>query len=276
MNKESIKQLFPGIHHFYRESKFFARTLFIRSLRYTFLSSDSAVTRLGSQHGWTFVQRDYLENCTLISVGLGEDASFDIEFINRYNAFVYILDPTPRSVSYFHEILSNCGRTKTAEYVIGWRQPIESYDLTRVSSKNFNMIPKALWVFSGVINMYSPKNLLHNDYSITNLQKTTDSLSLPCLTFRDLLEEIEIDIDSVGILKLDIEGAGTEVLANIIGDGFRPRQILVEFEEIFVFSFRNLRKLRSIVTLLKDSGYLLIYSDHVANFTYEYQGKMRA
>ena len=271
MKKETIKKAFPGCYRFYRESKFYARTLFIPKLRRVSLDATHRVTRLGSQHGWAFIERDYLDSSILISVGLGEDASFDIDFMNMYKAKVYVVDPTPRSINHFQEIVSKFGNRKICEYVLGWRQPIESYELLNVSNNNLVLVPKALWITSGIIKLYSPKNPNHNDFSITNLQKTLETIDVPCITLRDLLSEYKISFGSVGILKLDIEGAATEVLTNIIREGFRPKQILVEFEEIFVVSIRNWRKLRMITNFLDDSGYLLVHSDHVANFTYEYQ-----
>ena len=59
------------------------------------------ITKLGSNDGgWAFVETDVLFNSKIISCGLGEDASFDIEFASRYKSKVIIIDPTPRSGSH--------------------------------------------------------------------------------------------------------------------------------------------------------------------------------
>ena len=78
----------------------------------------------------------------------------------------------------------------------------------------------------------------------------------------------------IKLLKLDVEGAATEVLLNILNDGFRPRQILVEFEEIFTFSIGNVRKLKLISKSLLEADYELISTDYAANFIYEFAGEV--
>jgi hypothetical protein len=51
--------------------------------------------RLGSAYGgWTFEPSSDLERATILSCGLGEDASFDVEFAAAFNARVIIVDPT--------------------------------------------------------------------------------------------------------------------------------------------------------------------------------------
>jgi FkbM family methyltransferase len=269
--KTYLKKNFPFFHLFYRNLKYRLRIHFVPKLREDTSSKFGKITRLGSEHGWSFLEKDYLKSCILISVGVGEDISFDVDFANRFNAQVYLVDPTPISLLYFQLVKTNFGKPKKFDYVEGGVQPVDSYELTNVSNENFRLISKALWIYSGFVEFYAPRNPDHNSFSITNLQGTAEKISVPCITFRDLLSELEIDLHEVGILKLDIEGAATEVLANIIYEGFRPKQILVEFEEVFVLSIRNLQKLRHISELLDNSGYFLVYSDHIANFTFEYQ-----
>src|SRR3569832_187068 len=66
--------------------------------------------RLGSCYGgWTFVEDPALCGSVMISCGLGEDASFDIEFAARFGAQVLLVDPTPRAIKHFEEISSKYG-----------------------------------------------------------------------------------------------------------------------------------------------------------------------
>ena len=100
---------------------------------------------LGSEYGgWDFVDDKNLENCTIISAGLGEDASFDIEFANKYNAKVIIVDPTPRAIKHFNAIITSLGNASKTEYVVGGKQPINSYDLSNLKKDNFFLVKKAL------------------------------------------------------------------------------------------------------------------------------------
>ena len=64
--------------------------------KYDFVEKKNLV-RLGSVYGgWTFENKKNLYGSTILSCGLGEDASFDIEFANMYNAKIIIVDPIPK------------------------------------------------------------------------------------------------------------------------------------------------------------------------------------
>ena len=268
--RNKIKGNFPRFHRFYRTIKFNYRTLFVPRLRTIRQKEINKIAFAGSEHGWAFVERKYLFNSVVISVGLGEDASFDVDFCNKYGARLLIVDPTPQSIVHFQAITSNFGMAKRINYVQGGKQPVESYELSKISAGKFDLIPKALWIKTGWINFYVPKNPDHTSFSITNIQGTSASIEVPSVTYHDLLIETGIDEESVRVLKLDIEGAATEVLSSLIKEGYRPNQILVEFEEVFVFSIRNLLKLRRVTKLLGIAGYQLMHTNFIANFTYEY------
>ena len=60
--------------------------------------------------GWTFVDDGSLFGCTIISAGLGEDGTFDVEFASKYNAKVVIVDPTPRAKEHYDGIVSRLGK----------------------------------------------------------------------------------------------------------------------------------------------------------------------
>jgi hypothetical protein len=84
--------------------------------------------RLGSDYGgWTFEPSTDLQNSAIVSCGLGEDASFDIEFASRFGAKVIIVDPTPRAIRHFDEIQKRVGQPAVQSYVKGGKQPIASY-----------------------------------------------------------------------------------------------------------------------------------------------------
>ena len=268
--RNSIKGHFPRYHRFHRAMLFKCRTFFVPKLRTIHQGEFNKIAFAGSEHGWAFVEREYLFNAIMISVGLGEDASFDVDFCNMYEARVFLVDPTPQSIDHFQAIVGNFGVARKINYVQGGKQPVDSYELSNISAENFVLIPKALWINTGFINFYVPKNPDHNSFSITNIQRTNVSIEVPSITYPHLLLESEINEDAVRILKLDIEGAATEVLSSLIKAGYRPNQILVEFEEVFVFSIGNLIKLRKVTKLLDRAGYQLMYTNLIANFSYEY------
>ena len=61
---------------------------------------------LGTPYGgWYFSETNLPKNPTLLSAGVGEDISFDIEILNNFSAKVYFVDPTPRSISHIDKII---------------------------------------------------------------------------------------------------------------------------------------------------------------------------
>lgn len=268
--KKIVKESIPGFIPFFRRFKFSIRTFFLPRLRNINTSQGRNNLKLGSdEHGWTFLDRDYLYGSTILSVGLGEDASFDIEFCNRFASKVIIVDPTPRSTRHFSEIAMHFGEERSADYMVGGKQLIQAYDLSKISNINLVYIASALWKTTEEVQFFAPENPEHTSYSITNLQGTDDSITVQALTYRDLLLEVNEKAEDIKLLKLDIEGAATEVISSILLSGFRPNQILVEFEELANLSVKNYRKLRNVSKLLINCDYVLVYSDFQTNFTFE-------
>lgn len=271
--KIKIKKRFPSVALRYRHLKFFLRTIFLRQFRPKKHDQKVSVCRFGSEYGgWEFADREYLYDATVISAGLGLDASFDVEFCSKYRATVFLLDPTPRSASHFEDIRQNFGRKRSCGYVEGGYQPVSSYELSKVSNSNFQLIPMAIWDETGLVEFFAPLNPNHVNFSITNLQKTSESIMVPAISYGSLLQFINKSEDEIKLLKLDVEGAATEVLLNILSNGFRPKQILVEFEELFVYSLKNFKKLKEISKALLEAEYELVSTDFVANFIYEFIG----
>lgn len=65
------------------------------------------------------------------------------------------------------------------------------------------------------------------------------------------------ELDRIEILKLDIEGAEIEVIEDILTDGIRPRQILVEFDQLQKPNRPHRARVRATLRLLSDAGYRL-------------------
>ncbi len=97
------------------------------------VESRPSLRRLGSHYGgWTFEPSSDLKGATILSCGLGEDASFDVEFAAAFNARVIIIDPTPRAILHFTELQSRLGQAATEGYSKGGRQPAAAYDMRAI------------------------------------------------------------------------------------------------------------------------------------------------
>ncbi len=76
----------------------------------------SDLIRLGSDYGgWTFEPSPDLQDSVIVSCGLGEDASSDVEFASRFGAKVIILDPAPRAIRDFEEIQERIWSTASSK-----------------------------------------------------------------------------------------------------------------------------------------------------------------
>ncbi|MDB4659653.1 FkbM family methyltransferase [Synechococcus sp. AH-551-C10] len=222
--------------------------------------------------GWSFVDTGDLSGSTIVSAGLGEDGSFDLEFAQRYNARVIIVDPTPRAIKHFNEISSNLGATKSQSYNDSGKQPVQAYDLKNIHSDKLILVKKALYNKNTLLKFFQPLNPQHVSYSISNYQHgyraDTPFLEVESTTIPELLSDLEIDLNELSLIKLDIEGAEIEVLIHCISNGILPKQILVEFDELNAPSKKGYNRVNYAHQVLIRNGYEMIKTDGQADFLY--------
>lgn len=231
------------------------------------------LVRLGTEYGgWTFVDDGDLYGCTIISAGLGEDASFDIEFAAKYNAKIIVVDPTPRAVRHFGEIVKRLGNDRTRKYSQDGKQPVEAYDLSTLSTSNLTLVDRALWSESTKLRFFEPINPQHVSHSIVNYQQgyrdDTSYIEVATVTPSELLTELGLRTSEIDLIKLDIEGAEVEVLMHCMIKGIKPKQILVEFDELNVPSQKGFDRVSQIHELLSQNGYRMVKTDGQADFLY--------
>ena len=101
------------------------------------ISGGFELLTLGSSHGRkTLVVIPELHKGNVISAGVGEDISFDIEIINRFDTTNYLMDPTSKAVNHFNDVMSNSGKIGTKKYSENGSQDIDSYNLQNINCKN--------------------------------------------------------------------------------------------------------------------------------------------
>lgn len=227
--------------------------------------------KFGSSYGgWSFVDSQDLYNSTIISCGLGEDASFDIEFASKFNSKIILVDPTPRAINHFKEITENFGSHATVSYTNDGKQPMKAYDLSKLNAQNFQIIDRALWIKSTALKFYCPLNPNHVSHSIVNYQNNyrqdSDYIEVEAITIDSLLESM--GIESLPLIKLDIEGAEIQVLNDMMQKKILPAQILVEYDELATPSRLSKSRIESAHRSLLENGYKLINFDSPSNFLY--------
>ena len=229
-------------------------------------------TFLGSAYGgWHLIDNNLSEG-VILSAGVGEDVSFDVDFINRFGGVVIFIDPTPRALEHLSSIENSLGNKKTTAYKEkSGNQPIESYDLAYVKKENFKIVDKALSNKIGKkVRFYSPPNIDHVSHSISNWQnnfkKTGDFITVETTTIEKIIQEF--NIDNISLIKLDIEGAENQVLPELIKSKIFPKQILVEFDELHNGYIRSYFKASIIFIKLKLNGYNLIETNKYPDFLF--------
>jgi FkbM family methyltransferase len=227
--------------------------------------------RLGSSYGgWMFEPSGDLQHSTILSCGLGEDASFDVEFATRFQARVIIVDPTPRAVLHFAQMMSCVGQPATAEYAKGGKQPVTAYNLRAITANQLVHEPFALWVENTRLKFYAPKNPSHVSHSIVNHQNEYAQdgayIEVEAVTPESLVDKYHLQ--RIALIKLDIEGAEIDVIKHALGHSILPRQVLVEFDEMNFPSARSKANAENTDGLLRQAGYRCHYYDGMANFLY--------
>ena len=235
------------------------------------VESTRDLIRLGSNYGgWTLQPSKDLHHSTILSCGLGEDASFDIEFASQFNARVIMVDPTPRALIHFREIQLRVGKPAAHAYVKGGQQPTTSYDLSRIDKGALILEPSALWIENTKLKFYAPRNPDHVSHSIINFQNNytdeTKHIEVAALTPETLIDKYALA--TIPLMKLDIEGAEVSVIKHMIEKWIRPRQLLVEFDEMNFPSDRSKKNAEDTDRILRLAGYTCCYFDSRANFLY--------
>jgi FkbM family methyltransferase len=163
------------------------------------------LVRLGTEYGGYVVPGDLPQSDWICySGGIGEDASFELELIDRYGCEVVGFDPTPRSIRYMEQVAA---------------------DGTR-----FRFMPVGLWSIDTEQRFYAPANPEHVSHSITTARDAGEYFVAQCRSVPSLMAEL--GHERVDLLKLDIEGAEYEVLDSVLESDLRVKVLLVDFHRI--------------------------------------------
>jgi FkbM family methyltransferase len=158
----------------------------------------------GSLHGgWAVIKNSLGLDSIVYSVGIGEDASFDLSLINKYHCSVYAFDPTPKAMR--------------------WAQ-------ANIMEEKFHLSGIALSAHDGVLRLYLPRNENHVSASVERSSLTAGNFfDAPSLRLSSLMAKF--GHSEVNVLKMDIEGAEYAVLAEMAASGSLAcvEQLLVEF-----------------------------------------------
>lgn len=154
---------------------------------------------IGTQTGGRYFDRSELrKGMTMLSFGVGEDISFELE-CEKHGLKIYCFDPTPKSIKYFDSLI-----TKIEFY---------AYALYRKNAK---------------IDFYLPENPDYASCSIENIQNTIEKIQVNALTLEMCIQVCNLN-RKPDILKLDIEGTEYDVIDYMIDRLIFPKWLMIEF-----------------------------------------------
>ena len=248
------------------------KKIFIKTLQLFFLKKNKNLIMVGTGYGGMVIVNDEsLNNSIVISAGSGEDISFDIELINTFNCKVFLIDPTPRAIEYYNFVSKNFGNKKTTEYEGNGIENPSSYNLEKINNDKLQLIELALHDKNeSDIKFYQPPDESHVSYSLTNWRGDYSSkgsfITVKTTTLKNIKEKNKID--HISLLKLDIEGAEINVLKNILNDKIFPKQLAVEFSDLWRDEYKPIIRLSSIFIRLLINGYRLVDISRYPNFLF--------
>lgn len=227
------------------------------------------IQRFGSNYGGWYVFENLIDaKSRILSVGAGEDISFDVEVANHFGCHVDIYDPTPRAIEHFRLVEKHFGNKPTESYKKNGNQSVMAYSLEKVLKQKMCFLSKAIWIYSGEIKFFQPQKNENVSHSITPIICKSENDGLYILV--ECMDILEVSIEKYDILKLDIEGAEINVLERLfeyVEEEKLPSQILVEFDELKKGGIENFNKVVALDNKIKNVGYELIFIENL-NFTY--------
>lgn len=187
--------------------------------------------------GWPLVDGSIDAQSIILSVGLGEDVSFDLEVIERFGCVVHGCDPTPKSLAWLK---------------------------SQALPDRFHIHPIGLGDVDGPATFIPPANEAHVSFSATRgVGQSGVAIEIDICTLPTLLETI--GVDRVDVLKMDIEGFEYGVIDHLVGTAIRPTQLLIEFHHrMYSYGPEDTRR---AVKQLGEIGYRIF---HVSPSGHEY------
>ena len=213
---------------------------------------------VGSTYGGWYVPIGVLNSTSVCyTVGAGEDISFDVGLVIKFNCHVYIYDPTPRALKHFELLRENVEQGACTSISSNEQ---DFYDCDTAALSHLHFLPYGVWSESKIMRFYAPQNPAHVSHSLVNLQGTQDYFDAECRAIKDLMSELKHS--HINLLKLDVEGAEYKIIDSLLSDGIFPSILCVEFDEGHTPQDGDyLRRITHVISKLKQAGYLATYFD---------------
>lgn len=228
---------------------------------------DDNISRFGSSYGgWSICvcPHHILANEYLVSAGVGEDISFDIEVIEKFGLNAILIDPTIRARKHVYSYLKELNRSRKKDYSQSGKQHLSSYPVSGAIKNKIRFVNQALWTDDNGLELCPPAD--SNNVSF-HLYKTKNSIiteHFPSVNQRQILTDASgsSPLNTFSIYKLDVEGSELFLLRDFAKMSFLPRQLLVEFDFLRGENkFSQAVYLWKLLSSLSKKGYRLAYRE---------------
>lgn len=174
-------------------------------------------------------------------VGCGEDISFDLGLIERFDCHVWGFDPTPRAVEYVAHVAGDHPR--------------------------YHFASIGVWDQKERLRFFEPANPDHVSHSALNLQGTDRFIVVDVESLAALMEER--GHERLDLLKIDVEGAEYRILQHVVDQRLSVGVLLVEYDECFSpLDADWLSRIRDSIAMLADFGFELVAVRGRGNLTF--------
>jgi FkbM family methyltransferase len=199
--------------------------LFGRALEYR-VDPGFPTERFGSDYGgYELITAGLNADSIVYSFGVGEDASFDLALIERFDLVVHAFDPTPKSMTWVKE---------------------------QRFSDRFVMHEYGIADFDGTASFKPPENPDHVSHTLLDRPTTQDrAITVPVKRLSSIMKAL--GHARIDVLKLDVEGAEYAVIEDMHRSNVHPGQVLVEFHHRFPGV--GIRKSKNAIARLRRMGY---------------------
>jgi len=182
---------------------------------------------IGTEYGGWMLNLNLVPvGSTIISAGVGEDISFDVELINQRQCKIIGIDPTLKSHLFIEK---------------------------QTNLNNFMLLKKALTSLDDdIVKLYKQKNpnyvsesTLSTHHSVLNF----DSYYAVTINLKKMFEGYE----NISVVKMDIEGSEYDVLQSLEHIPDSVKQICVEFHHFC--TDKTLEDTKAMVKILANLGF---------------------